>query len=64
MSAAKNSAALPTQNVSFGDLYAQHFTPNSDAVREPCQVQASTQFKIFSLNDSHVNIVYSNQAGK
>jgi hypothetical protein len=52
------------QDMSFADLYNQHFVPKNDAVGGLSVVQASSQFKIFSLNDNNVNIVYSNQTGK
>ena len=45
---------------SFSELYAKHFVPNNNAVNGPVAPTAMP-FKIFSLTNNNVNLVYSNR---
>lgn len=49
----------------YAELYSEHFTTQPGAVHgsAPAQAMPSTPFKIFSLTNDNVNIIYTNQAG-
>jgi hypothetical protein len=58
--------AKPAQSGnSYAKLYAEHFTPQHDAVHgnAPAQAMPAAPFKIFSMTNDNVNIIYSNQTG-
>jgi len=67
MTATNNFAAevKPAQSgKSYAELYAEHFTPQQNAVRGTAPAQAMpAPFKIFSLTNNNVNVVYSNCTG-
>lgn len=58
----KMNVSSPTVQASgsFAELYAKHFVPNSNAVSGPV-APAAMPFKIFSLTNNNVNLVYSNR---
>jgi hypothetical protein len=68
MTATKNFAAeaSPAQSGNaYAKLYAEHFVPQHNAVHgnAPAQAMPSAPFKIFSMTNDNVNIIYSNKTG-
>lgn len=56
------AAASVQVEKSYAELYAEYFVPAQNAVRGAGPAQAMP-FKIFSLTNNNVNIVYSNGSG-
>jgi hypothetical protein len=58
-------AITPAQSgKTYAELYAEHFTPKENAVHGTAPAQAMpAPFKIFTLTNNSVNIVYSNCTG-
>ena len=60
------ATATPAQSgTHYADLYSEHFTVQPGAVQgsAPAQAMPSMPFKIFSLTNDNVSIIYTNQAG-
>lgn len=69
MNATKDFAAAPEAAQSgspYAKLYSEHFVTEQNAVRgnAPARAMPSTPFKIFSMIDDKINIIYSNKTGK